>query len=422
MARDYPPTPPGLAAYVRSGQAASSHGEQDDAHCGPRAAGALLARPSDTPADHRRIGRRGHQPELRTAINDPDPRQRSVTYLLAPLTAAGALTLGVLLVRDQVLSDVAFVAIMFIATAARRFGPRGTALGLLAFWTYFLAILLHAALAQVPWFLLATVVGAACAFLLGTWLLPDRPERLLGGLCSVLEVRVAAILSQLRATVAARQITPRARTRLISSVAQLHATALAIEELADRVDPGTVWSGVTPDQLTQAVVTVEMAAEQVVNRYWQFALIAEHLCRSGDPTVLAGGWCEGKLKLRGGNDDFATTGQLHAEEREVEQHRVLAAEQQLEAALHQLRMARTELEALTSGHVPRVPDALDRVLRGAAAHPLAILPRFPRRRPRQRAPRPSWAASAFSTSSSAASGNPAGHPGGGGNLSGHSRR
>ena len=303
-----------------------------------------------------------------TAINDPDPRQRSITYLLAPLTAAGALTLGILLARDQVLSDVVFVAIMFLATAARRFGPRGTALGLLAFWTYFLAILLHAALAEVPWFLLATVVGAACAFLLGTWLLPDRPERLLGGLCSVLDVRVVAILERLRATLAAGQIVPRAR--LISSVAQLHATAFAIEELADRVDPRTVWSGVTPDQLTQAVLTVEMAAEQVVNRYWQFALIAEHLCRSGDPTVLA---TRGRVfeALRQPNQPPptarvamatpATTGQLHAEEREGEQHRVLAAERQLEAALHQLRMARTELEALTSGHVPRVQDALDRV-------------------------------------------------------------
>ncbi len=186
-----------------------------------------------------------------TAINDPNPRQRSITYLLVPLTAGGALTLGVLLVRDQVLSDVVFVAIMFLATAARRFGPRGTALGLLAFWTYFLAILLHAALAQVPWFLLATVVGAACAFLLGTWVLPDRPERLLHGLRSVLDVRVAAILGLLRATLAAGQITPRACARLISSAAQLHATALAIEELADRVDPGTVWPLVTPDQLTQ---------------------------------------------------------------------------------------------------------------------------------------------------------------------------
>jgi uncharacterized membrane protein YccC len=259
------------------------------------------------------------------AINDPDPRQRSITYLLAPLTAAGALTLGVLLVQDQVLSDVVFVAIMFIATAARRFGTRGTALGLLAFWTYFLAILLHAALAQVPWFLLATVVGAACAFLLGTWLLPDQPERLLGGLRSVLDVRVAVILDRLRATLAAGQITPSARARLISSVAQLHSAALALEEQADRVDPGTVWSGVTPDQLTQAVVTVEMAAGQMVNRYWQFAVIAEHVCNSGDPTLLA-------------------------------------ARDRVSEAMRQLAMATTGLEALTSGHVPRVQDALDRVL------------------------------------------------------------
>ena len=305
-----------------------------------------------------------------TAINDPDPRQRSITYLLAPLTAAGALTLGILLVRDEALSDVAFVAIMFIATAARRFGPRGTALGLLAFWTYFLAILLHATMAQVPWFLVATVVGAACAFLLGTWLLPDQPERLLGGLCSVLDVRVAAILGQLRATLAAGPITARARARMISSVAQLHATALAIEELTDRIDPGSVWSGVTPDQLTQAVVTIEMAAGQAVNRYWQFALIAEYLCRSGDPTVLAARDRVSEAlsqphqpspTARVAMTTPATTGQLHAEEREGEQRRVLAAERQLEAALYQLRMARTELEALTSGHVPRVPETLDRV-------------------------------------------------------------
>ncbi len=95
-----------------------------------------------------------------------------------------------------------------------------------------------------------------------------------------------------------------------------------------------------------------MATEQVVNRYWQFAVIAEHKYTSSDAVMLAA-----RGRVRGaapaapasphgarGDDYPATTGQLHAEEREGEQHHVLAAERQLEAALDQLRMARTELK------------------------------------------------------------------------------
>jgi cell division protein FtsW (lipid II flippase) len=75
-----------------------------------------------------------------TAVNDPDPRQQQITTLLLPLPAAGAVTLGTLLASQRLASDVVFVAIMFTATYIRRFGPRWIAFGMLAFITYFFAL------------------------------------------------------------------------------------------------------------------------------------------------------------------------------------------------------------------------------------------------------------------------------------------
>ncbi len=67
------------------------------------------------------------------AVNDPDPRQQTITLLAMPVPAAAAVTLGALLAAHKVAGDVVFVAVMFTGVYIRRFGARGMAFGMVAF-------------------------------------------------------------------------------------------------------------------------------------------------------------------------------------------------------------------------------------------------------------------------------------------------
>ncbi len=73
------------------------------------------------------------------ALDDPDVRQRALTAVLMLIPAAATVTLGAYLAPYKLSGDVVFVAILMAATYARRFGKRGTMLGMVRFMTYFFA-------------------------------------------------------------------------------------------------------------------------------------------------------------------------------------------------------------------------------------------------------------------------------------------
>lgn len=95
------------------------------------------------------------------AFAGPDVRERAVTAVTMMGAAAVAVTLGVLLASHTVISDIVFVAIMVGATEARRFGTRGTMLGMVGFMTYFFALFLGARLSMVGWLIFALAIGTA---------------------------------------------------------------------------------------------------------------------------------------------------------------------------------------------------------------------------------------------------------------------
>nr|WP_238559526.1 MULTISPECIES: hypothetical protein [Mycobacterium ulcerans group] len=76
------------------------------------------------------------------SVDDPDSRQQQITMALLPVPAALSISVAALLAPHLIAAEVAFVVIVFAAVYVRRFGPRGRALGMVAFMAYFFSLYL----------------------------------------------------------------------------------------------------------------------------------------------------------------------------------------------------------------------------------------------------------------------------------------
>ena len=74
------------------------------------------------------------------------------------------------------IADVGFIVVLFGAVWVRRFGPRGNALGMLAFISYFFALFLRARPGQIPVLAVGIAVGLGATLLVRTLIFPDRPR------------------------------------------------------------------------------------------------------------------------------------------------------------------------------------------------------------------------------------------------------
>ena len=132
------------------------------------------------------------------SVNDSDPRRQRITMALLPLPTALGITAAALLSPHPLVADVLFVVVVFGAAYARRFGPRGTALGMVTFISYFFSLYLRAKFSELPWLIGATLVGSLCSFVWSAFLMPDRPESVLRENIRSLRARIRISLRQQR--------------------------------------------------------------------------------------------------------------------------------------------------------------------------------------------------------------------------------
>lgn len=199
------------------------------------------------------------------AVNEPDPRRQRITMALLPVPAAAAITVGALLMPYRVASDVVFVLVIFVAVYVRRFGSRGTALGMVAFMTYFFTLFLHTSTAELPWLIAAVAVGALCSFVVTGYLLPDRPDRVLRRTMRALRARMAIVVDTTAEAVQAGRVDARRRRRLRVRTTRLNETALMVQtQLEDRVDPALRWPGVSGETLALRLFDAELTVERLV--------------------------------------------------------------------------------------------------------------------------------------------------------------
>jgi hypothetical protein len=113
------------------------------------------------------------------ASSDPHPRDQFRTLLAgAPVTLA-ALSAGTLLAPFPVASHLAFLALIFAAVHARRFGRLGLDLGIFAFMAYFLSQFAHVRPHQLPQLIGASALAFAAAAVTRLCLVPTTSHGIL---------------------------------------------------------------------------------------------------------------------------------------------------------------------------------------------------------------------------------------------------
>lgn len=198
------------------------------------------------------------------SVNEPDLRQQRITMALLPLPAALSITAATLLAPYTIASDVVFVAIVFTAVYIRRFGARGRALGMVAFMSYFFTLYLRARISELPWLIGAVVVGTLCTFVMCTYVLPDRPERVLRATVRALRARMAIVVDTTADAVSTGRLDERRRRRMRARTIRLNETALMVQgQIEDKADPAMLWPGVSSEQLAPWLFDAELAIEWV---------------------------------------------------------------------------------------------------------------------------------------------------------------
>ncbi|MEU7024149.1 FUSC family protein [Streptomyces sp. NPDC046203] len=96
-------------------------------------------------------------------VGDPTVRGQAVTTALLPLAGFPVLAAATALHDLPVARDLTWLLVVFAGVYARRFGPRGHALGIFAFMQFFVTQFLHALPAQLPELYAAVLLALAAA-------------------------------------------------------------------------------------------------------------------------------------------------------------------------------------------------------------------------------------------------------------------
>lgn len=213
------------------------------------------------------------------AVKDRQQRSRVITTLLLFFPAVGAVALAALLSPLGKVADVGFIVVLFLAVWVRRFGPRGNAMGMVAFMSYFFTLFLRASPGQIPVLALAVAVGLGASLLVRTLAFPERPRvevrRLLRSLraASIALLQVAANPGEYDVDVLRRRLD------------RLGETALMIDDWLDRHDAAGLLS-VTSADLALRVFDGQIALEQLARLLWRLD-VAEQPSRGLEDALAA---------------------------------------------------------------------------------------------------------------------------------------
>ncbi|MFH8392055.1 FUSC family protein [Streptomyces sp. NPDC018036] len=109
-------------------------------------------------------------------VGDPTVRGQAGTTALLPVVGFPVLAAATTLHGAPLLRDATWLAVVFAGVYARRFGPRGHALGIFAFMMFFTTQFLHAVPAQLPqlYTAVALSLAASSAVRFGAWCIERR--------------------------------------------------------------------------------------------------------------------------------------------------------------------------------------------------------------------------------------------------------
>ncbi|HEX7977704.1 MAG TPA: FUSC family protein, partial [Gemmatimonadaceae bacterium] len=199
------------------------------------------------------------------SVSDPRVGEQRVTLVLCILASAVAIVLAALVASRPWLAIVLLCAITFGAVYARKIGPRGSSVGLLGFFGYFLALYVGARASQLRGMLGAILIGGAIAYVVHFWIVREDIERVRQAVLRSFTARVLLLLDQVAIDAESREHSARRARRIRRATGRVGEVALALEQAVGRAD-GTVppphvreWVS----SLLHAEVAVDMLVEAV---------------------------------------------------------------------------------------------------------------------------------------------------------------
>ncbi|MEU5275421.1 FUSC family protein [Streptomyces asoensis] len=194
------------------------------------------------------------------AIREKQRDRQAVTLAVGLPVAFASMSLAALLSSRAVAGDVFFVALIFCAVYGRRFGDRGTALGLIGFQVYFLSLFVGVTGSTLPGFYASLAVAFGCSAVARFALVPQTPAGILQRLREAFRARLAQLIdAQLDLLDAGPDDVEKIVAQVREGTARLHETAMMIQ---GRLDEGTR-DEATARLVQRRIADAEIAAERL---------------------------------------------------------------------------------------------------------------------------------------------------------------
>ncbi|MGY3200164.1 putative membrane protein YccC [Streptomyces sp. TE5632] len=212
------------------------------------------------------------------AIREKQRGAQAVTLALGLPVALVAVSLGAVLGERVVVGDVFFTVLIFCAVYARRFGDRGTALGLIGFQVYFVSLFIGASPGELPGMWAALAAAFVCSAVMRFAVVPVTPAGLLARLRDAFRARLAQLVTaQLALLDAAPDEVDKALEDVRAGTARLHETALMIQT---RLEQGT------PDESSARLVQRRIADAEIAAERLGLLLLSARSAERADTLTL----------------------------------------------------------------------------------------------------------------------------------------
>ncbi|MFJ2925961.1 FUSC family protein [Streptomyces massasporeus] len=212
------------------------------------------------------------------AIREKQLGAQAVTLALGLPVALASVSLSAVLNTRVVVGDVFFVVLIFCAVYGRRFGDRGTALGLIGFQVYFLSLFVGATVDTLPELCGAMAVAFCSSALMRFAVVPATPTGVLLRLRLAFRARLAQLVSaQLELLDAPAEEMDKALKALRDGTARLHETAMMIQ--------GQLEEG-TPDESAARLVQRRIADAEIAAERLGLLLLTARTAERADTLTL----------------------------------------------------------------------------------------------------------------------------------------
>ncbi|MFF3019371.1 FUSC family protein [Streptomyces sp. NPDC057939] len=199
-------------------------------------------------------------------LTGPLPGEQAVTHALSLPVALASATVAVLLKPYPEVSGAVFVVLLFVTVYVRRYGPRGTALGMNAFQMYFVMQFVTFTTAELPRLWAAVAVAFGCGAVVRFALLRTTPARSFARLQRSVRTCLADLASALADLVGDGTPGPVSQPRLRAvqrRLVRLHTCALMLQDSVELCASPPV-ADLVRSRMTEADVRAERMVVMVL--------------------------------------------------------------------------------------------------------------------------------------------------------------